>query len=192
MTTLIHFFHLCAYGKFMILDVIIGFTLLLFAYRSYRGGLQGEIYGAMGWLLTILLAIALSDPVASIITQISPRPELAKISQYLAFLIVILLTRALSSWIVRIIPNAQQGKPGLIMTLLAIASGAFKGAFIVSVILLFISRSSLHGSLEAKSSGSMLYAPTLKFSNSVVKFILRAVPDVDQILQRLSTTPPRQ
>ena len=40
----------------MILDVIIGFTLLLFAYRSYRGGLQGEIYGAMGWLLTILLA----------------------------------------------------------------------------------------------------------------------------------------
>lgn len=176
----------------MILDVIIGFTVLIFVYRSYRGGLSGEVYGAMGWLLTILIAISLSDPVASVINQVSTRPELEKISQYLAFLIVVLLMRALASWIIRIIPNAQQGKPGLIMTLLAILSGALKGAFIISVTLLFLSRSSLHSSLEANSSESRLYAPILGFSNSVVQFVIKIVPDVDQILKRLSTPPPRQ
>lgn len=173
----------------MIADGTILLVLLFFAVRSYRSRLQGEISGATGWILTILLAFGLTDVIAAVINQFFKNNELTTISSYLAFILILIFVRALSTWIVRVVPDNGGGKSGFFLTTLTVCSGLFKGAFFTSIVLLMLSTSSLQTKVDAYTPGAILYPHMRNFSRTVVRAVTRYVPNVDKVMRRLTDHP---
>lgn len=166
----------------MILDGAILFFLFLFAFRSYRERLPGEIAGASGWILTVLLAFALTDIAAAILNQFFKSSDLKTISSYLAFLLVLVGVRALLTWAAQALPG---DKGGLIANGIPILFGLFKGAFFISVVFLMISSTSLQSQVKSYGSGAVVYPRILNFAPFVVRSITRNVPNVDSMMRRL-------
>jgi uncharacterized membrane protein required for colicin V production len=173
----------------MIADGAILLVLLIFAVRSYRGGLPGEINGATGWILAILLAFGLTNVIAAVINQFFKSGDLTTISRYLAFLLILISVRAISAWIVRVFPDDGVGKRGFFITALTVCCGLFKGAFFTSVVLLMLSTSSLQNKVDAYTPGALLYPHMRNFSRTVVKAVTRYIPNVDNVMRKLTTRP---
>lgn len=168
----------------MIVDGAILFFLFLFAFRSYRERLSGEIAGAGGWILTILLAFALTDIAAAILNQFFKSSDLKTISSYLAFLLVLVGVRALLMWAAQILPS---DKSGLIANGIPILFGLFKGAFFISVFLLMISSTTLQSRIKSYGSGAVIYPRIINFAPLVVRSIIHTVPNVDSMMRRLGS-----
>jgi uncharacterized membrane protein required for colicin V production len=173
----------------MIADGTILLVLLFFTVRSYRSGLQGEINGAMGWILAILLAFGLTNMIAAVINQFFKSNELTTISRYLAFLIILISVRVLSTWFVRAAPDNGGGKSGFFLSTIIVSCGLFKGAFFTSVVLLMLSTSSLQTKVDAYTPGAHLYPYMRNFSRIVVRAVTRYVPNVDNVMRKLTAHP---
>lgn len=166
----------------MILDLAIVLILVLFCVRSFRGGLQGELLGAVGWILAILIAISFSTFLGSMITD--QLPQFAVISNAVAFLFILVVLRFLIGWMVKLFPETSKGFSDVLFKVLSVAAGFFKGAFFTSVFLLLISHSSLQTKLDGQIGKSTLYSPMTDFSKYVVRIIVDKVPNVESIVSR--------
>lgn len=166
----------------MILDLSIVLVLVLFCVRSFRGGLQGELLGAVGWLLAILVAVSFSDRIGDAIA--GKVPQLAAVSFFVAFTIVLIGIRFAVGAIVKSFPENSKGVMSVLSMIIAVAAGFFKGAFFTSVFLLLMSQSSMQAKLEKQISESTLYHPLADFSKQVVRIVTDKVPNVKNILDK--------
>jgi len=166
----------------MILDLVIVLVLVLFCVRSFRGGLQGELLGVVGWLLAILVAISSNTMIGDAIA--SRVPQLAAISYLVAFALVLIGIRFAIGAMVKAFPESSKGAMPVVSRILAVAAGFFKGAFFISVFLLLLSQSSMQAKLEKQIGESTLYHPLADFSRQVVRIIVDKVPNVKNILDK--------
>ncbi len=168
----------------MILDIAILVVLVLFCLRSFRGGVQGEMMGAMGWILAILIAVAFSDAIGDAIAE--KLPQFASISPFAAFTIILIGVRLLIGWALKLIPEVLKAPVDLALKVVSVAFGFIKGAFFISVLLLLLSSSSMQAKLDDQINGSRLYKPITNFSKEVVRIVTEKVPNVADILKNLA------
>jgi len=166
----------------MILDLAIVLVLVLFCVRSFIGGIQGELLGATGWILAILIAISFSEIFGNIIAD--KVPQIAVFSSIAAFAFVLLILRLLIGWMVKLAPDSEKGSSNLLLRLVSVAMGFFKGAFFTSVFLLLLSQSALQPKLYDEIKDSSLYKPISDFSKHVVRIVTAKVPNVKPLLDR--------
>jgi uncharacterized membrane protein required for colicin V production len=166
----------------MILDLAIVLILVLFCVRSFRGGIQGELLGAVGWILTVLVAISFSDKLGGLITE--KLPQFAVISSSVAFIFVLVCLRLIIGWSIKLFPETSTGFADVIFKIVSVAAGFFKGAFFTSVFLLLLSQSTFQSKIDSQIGQSTLYSPLSDFSKIFVRFVTEKVPNVKPLLDR--------
>ncbi len=168
----------------MILDAAILLILVLFCLRSFRGGVQGEMLGAMGWIIAVLIAVGFSDKIGAMISGKIPAFE--TLSPYAAFAVILVGVRLLIGWALKLIPDALKAPIDIALKILSVAFGFIKGAFFISVLLLLLSNSSWQNKLKKQTDESRLYKPMTDFSKEVVKIVTENVPNMEDILKKLA------
>ncbi len=165
------------------LDILIVIILVLFVARSIRGGMKGELYGTIGWLVAIVISLAMTDPVSAILG--SSFPQLADISPYLSFIVLLIFVRAFIQWLVKLIPEKTSGPLRAVLLVASSALGFFKGLFFISVFFLVLTRTSIQANIEQYTSQSRLYPNVKQFSVEVVQLVTEHVPNIRGIMDRL-------
>ena len=166
----------------MILDLIIVLILVLFCVRSFRGGIRGELLGAVGWIIAVFIAIGLSKTLGSMIT--AKLPQFSVISSTVAFIAVLIGLRLVIGWMVKLFPESSKGFSGVLLNVTSVAAGFFKGAFFTSVFLLLLSQTAFLTQMDSQVSSSTLYGPLTAFSKQVVRVATEKVPNVKSVLDR--------
>lgn len=166
------------------IDILIVILLVLFVARSLRGGLNGELYGTMGWLAAILISLTMTETLESILAE--SFPQLEAISPYLSFILILIFIRALTVWVVKLVEGLEKGPAAVITRVVSSVLGFFKGMFFISVFLLIVTRTTIQANIESYTESSILYPFVKPFSIQVVHTVTEHVPNVETILQNLS------
>jgi len=111
-------------------------------------------------------------------------PQIASISLFVAFTIVLIGIRFTIGAIVKAFPENSKGAMVALSRIIAVAAGFFKGAFFTSVFLLLLSHSSMQIKLENQIGESTLYRPLADFSKQVVRVVTEKVPNVKKVLDK--------
>ncbi|MBN1480965.1 CvpA family protein [candidate division KSB1 bacterium] len=168
----------------MIVDLVIVIVLVLFCVRSFKAGVKGELLGAIGWIVAVIAAIGLCTPIGDVLSD--KLPQIAQLSPYVSFLIIVIFFRLLIMGLIKLIPEAPKGATAVIFNILAGVLGFFKGAFFLSVVLLLISTTDFQPTIESYAEGGAVYAQIKDFAVYVVNFVVEKVPNVETILHGLS------
>ncbi len=172
----------------MVLDVLIVIILVLFVARSIRGGMDGELFGTMGWLTAIVISMAMTDPVAEILA--SSFPEVAEVSPYLSFIVLLTLVRLFIRWLVKLVPEEKKGPFSILLRLASAGLGFFKGLFFTSVLFLVLTRTPVQANIEQYTTDSRLYSNVKQFSVQVVHVVTENVPNIEALMERISERRP--
>ncbi|MBN1465305.1 CvpA family protein [candidate division KSB1 bacterium] len=167
----------------MIVDLIIVVILFFFCIRSFRAGIRGELLGAIGWLIAIIVAIGFSESIGGMLFKQSE--GLGELGPYLSFILIIGVMRLLFMGIVKFLPETLKGAMGVLLNVAASALGFFKGAFFMSVILLLLSRTDLDSAMNKYTQDAMLYPHIKDFSRQVVHLTSEKIPNVKDVLEAL-------
>jgi uncharacterized membrane protein required for colicin V production len=168
----------------MIIDAAVAIILIIFGIRSFRSGLEGELNGAFGWFVAIVAAIGFSEPLGNLLA--GKVPSLSELGPYLSFLVIILILRLLFGFLIKLLPDEPKGLIGIALNVSAVALGFLKGVFFVGVILLLLSTKGFATTLEPYTKDSILLPHLKNFAVFVVGFITKNVPNVKELLDRLS------
>ena len=145
--------------------------------------MAGELMGAFGWIVAIVAAIGLSEPIGNMISTYLK--QFQELSPYLSFFIIVILLRLLFMGIVKLIPDVLKGPMSIVLNIAASAFGFFKGAFFTSVVLLLLSRTSVQSTIDKYAQGGVLYPHIKDFSKQVVEISTEKIPNVKDVLQAL-------
>ena len=167
----------------MIVDLVLVIILFLFCVRSFRAGIRGELLGAIGWLVAIVAAIGSSESIGNLLSK--NWQQLAELSPYLSFIIIVAVLRLFFLGIVKLLPETVKGLGGVILNLTASALGFFKGAFFISVVLLLLSGRGLQSSLDKYTQDAILYPHIKDFARQVVLITTDKIPNVKDVLDAL-------
>ncbi len=170
----------------MLFDLCVVLVLLIFAIRSYRAGLRGELVGVTGWVLTILLAFAFNDNAAVFMEKLIASPDFRTISNYFTFLLLLFIMRLLLLLVLRIAPGEKE-KGGFVFSFLAMLAGLFRGAFFLSVLFLLILNTPMQERVDRFTAGSFTYKYAQNFSRQVVHAVTRYIPNVERAMQRMTS-----
>lgn len=184
MKKLVHFFlwNWHSWKHIVIVDLIIVIILFFFCIRSYRAGVQGELMGAIGWLIALVVAIGFSESIGNMLFKNAA--GFKDLSPYLTFILIIGAMRLLFMGIVKFLPETKGGM-GVLLNVTASALGFFKGAFFLSVILLLLSRTDLQSAMDKYTQDAVLYPHIKDFSRQVVKRTSERIPNVKDVLEAL-------
>jgi len=165
----------------MILDVIILFVLAFFAFRSFKGGLQDELLGTVGWILAFAIAVTFYLLVSR--QWIAQWPALKEIAPIASFLVVMIAARILVTMIVKLAPNTESGLLYMMQKILSVAFGLIKGMFFVGIILLLLAHSSsTQEKMEKAGKDSILYSHISKFPPTLVRLMVDKIPNMDAFM----------
>ena len=174
-------------------DFILIVALIFFVYKGIRRGFFEDLLGFTGWLITILLALAVGDVVAGKLYQ--RFPALGTIVYGIAYFLVILGTRIgltiFVGFLQRLFKEPLQQR---FNSILGAGIGFFKGLFFISVLALAFSVLPVSPRLHALAADSSLTPHVKKFSVAIVLTVARRVPKtrqiVESIMNRFDIAPP--
>lgn len=162
------------------LDIAVIIFLILAIIWSIKHGFAGELGGATGWIITLLVSLRfgafLGDVLAPKLGQI------AYLSTFVGFIVLVLVLRFLFSAISRIFENNEMG---IVDRFLSGVVGFIKGAFLLSLLLLLLSISPLQQKAQKYIEHSATYPYVHDFSIRMVDVITRFVPQIDSLYQSL-------
>jgi|GEM_PF-886028 len=163
-----------------ILDIAIIAFLILAIVWSIRHGFAGELRGSTGWIITLLISLRFGAFLGDVL---APKlGEVAHLSTYVGFIVLVLVLRFIFSAISRIFENNDFG---LIDRFFSGLVGFVKGAFLLSIILLVLSTSTFQQKAQKYIKHSVTYPYVHDFSIRMVDVVTRFVPQIDSLYESL-------
>ena len=167
-----------------IVDIVIIIMLIFFTYFGARRGLVDELLGLTGWILALLVALALCDFPAKLIHE--KVPQLGILSTLISIVFILILTRVFIQVIANGLDNSMgKNKKSFGNTFGGSILGFIQGLFFLSVIILTITVFPFNQSIKGIEKGSVLYSHVQVFSVYVVKTIAKYIPNTESAVKKV-------
>ncbi|NIA30163.1 MAG: hypothetical protein GWP06_09660 [Actinobacteria bacterium] len=168
-------------------DLVIIIGLIFFVYWGLRKGFKAEMLGFTGWIIALLIGLALADKASSLLGN--KIPSIQKVSWILAFFAIIILVRLFLLLIFQRKAKSETASPPSKLDRFGGAVlGFLEGAFVISVLLIAIAILPIKGNLKQYENRSLLYPHLKDFSVYIVETVAKYVPltqkGVDMVLQK--------
>ncbi len=168
-------------------DLVIIIGLIFFVYWGLRKGFKAEMLGFTGWIVALLIGLALADKASSLLGN--KVPSIQKVSWILSFFAIIILGRL---FLLLLFHRKQKSETAISPSKLDRFSGAvlgfLEGAFVISVLLIAIAILPIKGNLKQYENRSLLYPHLKDFSVYIVETVAKYIPltqkGVDMVLQK--------
>lgn len=169
------------------IDIVIIIGLVFFVYWGLKKGFRAEMLGFTGWLIALLIGLALADKASALLG--SKVPPLQKASWILAFFAIVILVRLFLFIVFRGGAKSEAASaPSKLDRFSGAVIGFIEGAFVISVLLIAIALLPIKGNLKQYESRSLFYPHLKDFSVYIVETVAKYVPvtqkGVDLILQK--------
>jgi len=169
----------------MILDVFIIVVIFLFGFKSFKNGLAYELRTATGWILSILLALRLTTPAKSLLTDYFP--SLEALNAYLGFTVALVAVRLVVVLVANAIKTSEGPVLNFVNKFLSTLFGFFKGLFFTSLALILISMTPIQSSINEINDESRTYQPMRHFMRLFYETLRQSIPQFDALAQSLSS-----
>lgn len=168
-------------------DLVIIIGLIFFVYWGLRKGFKAEMLGFTGWIVALLIGLALADKASSLLG--SKVPSIQKVSWILSFFAIIILVRLSLLLVFQRKAKAETASvPSKLDRFSGAVLGFLEGAFVISVLLIAIAILPIKGNLKQYETRSLLYPHLKNFSVYIVETVAKYVPltqkGVDMVLQK--------
>jgi membrane protein required for colicin V production len=165
------------------IDLIFGAILAFFVILGITKGLFREVFGLVGFLGGIVVGIIFTGPLSNwLAPKISSIPYIIIpiISFLLLFLSVYLLSRLLAGWFSSVF---EALKLAWLNKLLGGAIGGFKGAILISLLLVFLSVLPVQSFLNPIKEKSYFYNPLQNLLPSLYSLFSSSSTDLNKKLE---------
>ncbi len=168
-------------------DLVIIIALIFFVYWGLRKGFNAEMLGFTGWIIALLIGLALADKASSLLDN--KVPSIQKVSWVLSFFALIIAVRiVLLLFFQKKTKSGTTRPPSNLDRFSGAVLGFLQGAFVISVLLIAIAILPIKGNLKKFENHSLLYPHLKNFSVYIVEAIGKHVPltkrGVDSIMRK--------